>query len=159
MRKISSRQTYWLKRIFPVLWFGILGTAFAGGLGAFLHGSFAPPMFPFLLIPIVMAVFGYVLMRALIFDLADEVLDNGDSLTVRKGEKTALIALADVINVNAAQFVNPPRIELTLRKDTPLGRRIVFSPQRPFTFNPFARIPIADDLIRRVEEARQRRRD
>lgn len=158
MRKISSRQTYWLKRIFPVLWFGILGTAFLGELGGIVHGSFAPPMFPFLLIPVLMAGFGYVLMRALLFDLADEVEDHGDSLTVRKGDTTARIALADVINVNAAPFVNPPRIELMLRKDTPLGRKIVFSPQRPFTFNPFARIPIADDLIRRVEEARQRSR-
>ena len=49
--------------------------------------------------------------------------------------------------------MNPPRIVLRLVSPGKFGSEVAFFPQRSFTFNPFAKIPIAEDLIGRVYRA------
>jgi hypothetical protein len=100
-------------------------------------------------------VIGYAIMRKLVFDLADEVFDEGDALRVRFGSDEERIPLTDVINVGYTQFVNPPRITLTLRQPGRFGREVSFSPPRRF-FSPFVRNTLATELIERVEAARRR---
>jgi hypothetical protein len=65
---------------------------------------------------------------------------------VRFGPDEERIPLTDVINVGYTQFVNPPRITLTLRQPGRFGREVSFSPPRRF----------ATELIERVEAARRR---
>ena len=154
MRRISSQQTFFLKRVFPAIWFGALGAICVGMLAEFASGRFQAPAF-ILLPPIAMIVFGYLIFRNLVFDLADLVIDAGDSLLVTRGKETVRVALTEIVNVDASPFSGPPRIVLTLR--TPAGRKIAFAPKRPFTLNPFASIPIADELVERVERARRDR--
>ena len=55
---------------------------------------------PFLIVPLLMAVFGYWIMKKLVFNLADEVLDAGNALVVRSGGQEERIALSDIKNVN-----------------------------------------------------------
>lgn len=158
MRQISSNQTFWLKRVFPVLWFGLI-TVFMGIviIASANSKAAAPPVFV-LAVPVLMMGVGYVLFRHLLFDLADKVFDTGDALEVHKAGQVVRVPLADLINVDSAPFVNPPRIVLTLRTETALGRKIAFSPKRPFSLNPFASNPIADELIDRIDQARRGRR-
>lgn len=157
MRRISSIYSYWLKRAFPLLWLGFIiifmGTAF------FLSVRHDQPyaLIIFLPVPLFMAIVGYCLMRKLVFDLAEEVLDAGDSLEVRNRGRVVHVPLADIVNVDSLPSRNPPRVVLTLQIDTPLGRKIAFSPKRPLTLNPFATIPVIDDLIERVDQARRAR--
>lgn len=153
MRQISSRWTYFHKRIFPLLWFGFLALFVVVVL---LAPRGQDPFEPvFLLGPVAMAVFGYFLMRSLIFDLVDEVVDAGDALIVRKAGEEARIALADIVNVDSTTLVNPPRITLTLRTPCRFGRKVAFlPPPHRRLWAPFAPNPIAEELVERVDRAR-----
>ena len=103
-----------------------------------------------------MMVVGYVMMKRLIFDLVDEVWDDGDSLIVKNRGEEQRIALDDIKNVSYSPFMNPPRVVLSLRQPGVLGNQIAFcAPQR---FMPFSRSPIMDELIDRIDAARQQGR-
>ena len=152
-RRISSRNTFFLKRVFPLLWFGMVALSVAAAVAG-ARAAHALPAAVFI-VPLLLLVIGYAIMRKLIFDLADEVFDEGDALRVRFGPDEERIALTDVINVGYTQFVNPPRITLTLRQPGRFGREVSFSPPRRF-FSPFLRNTLIDELIERVEAARRR---
>ena len=152
-RRISSRQTFFLKRVFPVLWFGMVVLSLAAGLAGARAGKAVPA--PVFIVPLVLFVVGYAVIRRLVHDLADEVFDEGDALRVRFGSDEERITLADIINVGYTQFVNPPRITLTLRQPGRFGREVSFSPPQSF-FAPFVRNRLASELIERVEAARRR---
>jgi hypothetical protein len=158
VKKISSGSTYFTKRVFPFLWFGFLAVFSVIAVIAMLNGvEDASPAF--LLIPAAMAVFGFFLMKALVWNLADEVYDGGDFLLVRWGGREERVSLSNVVNVNASVAVNPPRITLRLAKPGKFGEEISFSPVSRFQLNPFGKNPVAEDLILRIDCARLRRAD
>jgi hypothetical protein len=151
--KISSGFTGFNKKIFPALWFGFLAfflvtSALAGALEQELL---------FLVIPILMAVFGYFLMKKLVWDLVDEVYDCGDFLLVKNRDDEERIALSNIMNVNASTYINPPRITLRLVNPSKFGSEVAFSPITGFKLNPFAKSAVAEDLIVRVYQARSKR--
>ncbi len=150
LKKISGRSTFFIKRLFPVLFFGFL-ILFAG---TGLFGSRVRPPLAFFLAPLLMIPFGYLLMRKLVWDLADEVWDGGDHLVVKFGGRSDTVPLSNIMNVSASTLVNPPRITLRLVNPGQFGQEISFSPPRNSMFNPFARNTVADDLIERVHRAR-----
>jgi len=155
MKRISSKRTFFYKRVFPVLWFGFLAIFV---LTAFLairrtHGE----AIPMLLAPVVMAVVGYILFRRLLFDLVDEVWDEGDALVVKNAGTEERLPLRNVINIGYSIITNPERVTLTLRDAGPFGKEITFIPlPRPFSFRWLSRNPIIDELIERVDQARRR---
>lgn len=153
MKKISSNGLVFTKRVFPILWFGFLVVF----LSLSIAGGAYQEDVVFLIGPCVMAVFGFFLMKKLIWDLVDEVHDCGDTLLVRNRGEEERVALSNIMNVNASMNMRPPRITLRLAKSGKFGSEISFSPVTPFTLNPFARNPIVDDLIVRVDEARAKR--
>ncbi len=115
------------------------------------HAGNGPPL-PFLIVPIVMAVFGYVLMKKIIFDLADEVTDGGNFLMVRFGKIQENIALANIMNVSYSVMMNPPRVTLTLRQPCRFGKEVSFSP--PISWIPFSKSAIITELIERIDASR-----
>jgi len=134
MKRISSRSSVLYKRVFPTLWFGFL--AFIG-LSTYLGGAIQRnPLV--VIVPCVMAVFGYFIMKKLLWDLVDEVLDGGDFLVVRNRNQEDRIPLSNIMNVSATTLVNPPRITLRLIAPGKFGSEIAFSPATPFSFNLFA---------------------
>jgi hypothetical protein len=151
MRRISSNSTFLYKRVFPVLWFGFLALFLGISLFA-VPGSSQPAAFPFLIVPIVMMGFGYFLMKKLIFDLVDEVWDDGNALVVKNDGQEQRIPLADIKNLNYTILVSPPRVTLSLRRPV-FGDKVTFSPPVPFI--PFATSPIIDELIERIDAARE----
>jgi hypothetical protein len=150
MKKISSGNTRFMKNIFPVLWFGILALVIAGAI-------FGKAPLPVLLGPLFMAALGFVLMKGMIWDLADEVYDCGDSLLVENGGQQDRVPLSNIMNVSATTLTNPPRITLRLIVPGAFGDEIVFSPVKRIRLNPFAKNEIAEDLILRVHRARSAR--
>ncbi|MBS0431613.1 MAG: hypothetical protein JSS21_04315 [Proteobacteria bacterium] len=111
---------------------------------------------PFLLLPVAMLVFGYFLFRNLAWDLADQVQDGGTYLLVRRGSIEQRVQLSDILNVSMSQFTNPKRLTLRLRTPCQFGDEIAFIPKLPaWQINPFARNPVAEDLMRRVDSARR----
>ena len=78
-------MTFFYKRIFPVLWFGFLILIFLLiAVPLFFGGKQTePPPYPMLVVPLAMIGFGYFFMKKLVFDLVDEVWEDGDSLVVK----------------------------------------------------------------------------
>jgi hypothetical protein len=152
--KISSKWTFFHKRIFPFAFFGFIAFFFADSWDHPDH----EPDFMFYIVPVVMAVFMFGIMKKFVWDLADEVYDSGDSLLVRRRGEEERINLSNIINVNVSSSANQPRITLRLDKPGRLGREVAFSPASGgFTLNPFAKNPIGEDLIARVDRARTKR--
>jgi hypothetical protein len=145
-------MTFVTKRVFPVVWFGFLALFVATALVGM--GARKDFHFEFLVIPAIMALFGYFVMKKLIFDLVDEVWDAGSELVVKNRGVEEHVPLSEIINISYATFTNPQRVTLFLRQPTLLGKEITFVP--PSRFLPFSKSPIVDDLIQRVDAARRR---
>ncbi len=152
MRRLSSKTTFLQKRLFPALWFGgLLLFLVSAASGRLRLGQF-PPL-PVLIVPILMAGFGYFMFRKLTFGLVDEVWDDGDTLIVRNGNEEERIALSEIMNVSYSLYPNPTRVTLSLRGTTRFGREISFYP--PARAWPFSRSPIVDELIERIDAKRR----
>lgn len=151
-----SRNTFYLKRLLPLLWFGIIAVALATALTAGRRSAQAPPL-PFLLFPpLLLCGFGYFIFKRLVFDLADAVYDEGDALRVRFSSEEERIPLENVTNVSYTSFVNPPRVTLTLRAPCRFGKEVTFSPPQRLWTALSGRNPLAQELIERVDAARRR---
>jgi hypothetical protein len=155
-QRISSRNTFFLKRVFPFIWFGCIAVTVVVALTALRHSTKPVPLVIFI-VPVFVLILVYVLLRRLVFDLADEVWDEGDALRVRFGTEEDRIPLQDIMNISYAGLTNPPRVTLTLRQARRFGRNVTFSPIQKL-FGPLLRTsnPIVTDLIERVDAARRR---
>ncbi len=154
MRRISSGWTFFYKRVFPVIWFGFLAVFLA--ISFFQIPQWNRAALPFLIMPIIMMGFGYYFMQKFVFDLADEVWEDGDSLVVKNRDRQERIDLADIKNVNYSALTSPPRVTLSLRRPTIFGDQVAFC--APVRVVPFATSPLINDLIDRVDDARERRK-
>ena len=154
MQRLSSRMTFYYKRVFPIVMFGFLAVFVAVGLMAQSRNN--GPGLAFLLVPGFIAVFMFVMLKKLVFDLIDEVWDAGDALIVRNSGQEDRIVLSDITNVSYSPYLNPPRVVLSLRTPSVFGDKIAFG--APVRFNPFATSPIIDELIARIDAARRRAR-
>jgi hypothetical protein len=154
MRRISSRMTLFYERVFPAIWFGFLILFIAIPLVSSAGRSETPPL-PFFIGPVVMMIFGYFIMKKLVFDLVDEVWDDGDSLLIKNRGEQQRLALSDIKNVSYSPYMNPPRVTLSLRRPTVFGDEITFN--APMRIVPFSKSPLVADLIDRIDLARQKR--
>jgi hypothetical protein len=146
MRPVSSKMTFFYKRVFPVVWFGFLLLLIAFGL---FSASTS-----FLIAALLMGVFGYWMMKKVMFNLADVVLDAGDALVVRSGGQEERIALSDIKNVNYSPYMYPPQVTLSVRRHTVFGDTVAFC--APVSILPLWSSPVIDDLIDRVDAARRK---
>ena len=151
MKRISSSWTFVYKRLFPVFWFGFVLVFL--GISFFVDMPKDAPPVPLFILPTFMLVIGYFIMRKFIFDLVDQVWDDGDSLLVINRGEEERIALANIKNVNYSPFISPRRAVLSLQRNTAFGNHIAFLP--PTRFLPFATNPVVNDLIDRIDAARQ----
>ncbi|HKA32945.1 MAG TPA: hypothetical protein VKH64_07005 [Candidatus Binatia bacterium] len=149
MKRISSRWTFFHKRIFPWLWFGGLAVFFI--VPALISANQPPFIF---VVPLLLGIFSYFFFKHLLFDLVDEAWDAGDYLVFKNNGLEEMVRLENIMNVSSSTFTNPPRVTLTLRTPSRLGKEITFSP--PASMNPlnaFKKPPIVDELIQRVDRA------
>jgi hypothetical protein len=153
MRRISSQWTFFYKFVFPVIWVSFLIVFLIVAVFVPVRSGQSPPI-PALIVPVIMIGVGYTLMKKLIFNLADEVWDDGDTLVVKKGGQEQRIALSDIKNVNYSVMTSPPRVVLSLRRPSVFGDQVAFC--APIRFIPFATSPIIDDLIERIDVARRK---
>jgi hypothetical protein len=154
MPLMSSKMTLFYKRIFPVIWFGFLAVFFVVALAKAL-GADPISNFLSLIVPVVMAILGYQIMKRIAFNLVDEVFDLGDALLVRNGGQEERIALADVKNVNYFPYMSPPQVTLSLRRPSVFGDSIMFC--APVRLMPLSPSPMIEKLIDRIDAARRER--
>ncbi len=153
MRRVSSQWTFFYKRVFPLIWFGFIIVFLIIALVLPVRSGQSPPI-QIVIVPIAMIGFGYFLLKKLVFDLVDEVWEDGDVLVVKNSGQEQRIALSDIKNVNYSVMTSPPRVVLSLRRPTVFGDRVAFC--APVRFVPFATSPVIDDLIERVDAARHK---
>jgi hypothetical protein len=148
---LSSRWTWTTKKITPLMIFiGIPSLLFMpkdddfGGVKGYLM----------LALLFVVAAVGWWFFVA---DLADEVEDHGDWLLVRRGDVEEKVLLTDIMLVKDSGRGDSPRIVLRLLKPGRFGRQVAFMPRRDvgWSFNPFAKTEVGEDLTERVRQARQ----
>jgi hypothetical protein len=150
MKKLTSKTTFLYKKLFPILWFGFLAIVLCVGLFANIAGNGADVMF--VVIPGGMIVFGYFLMKKLVWDLIDEVYDGGTFLLFRNNGKEIRVSLKDIKNVSYTTMTSPPRVTLSIRYPTDLGDELSFSP--PASWIPFKKNKDIEVLIDRIDKAR-----
>ena len=142
------------KRVFPCLWFGFIGLFLVVALITAVVGRRPTPIEAavFFLLPIGMGVFGYIVLRFVVFNMADEVLVDGDALIVKLRNCEQRIALSNIKNVTYNNFYNPSRITLMLREKVDGADAVAFIP----TFRIFQHTlhPTAQILIDRVDAIR-----
>jgi hypothetical protein len=153
MKRISSGWTRFHKRIFPLLWFGFLAVFAAGAVVNSRHNQL---WWPFVAWTILIAVLGFHFWKKMSWALADEVLDGGDFLLVRKGGDEERVPLGNVMHVDLPSYMRPQQITLRLVKPGKFGSQVSFALPSRFSFSPFAKHPLAEDLIVRVDRARRR---
>src|SRR5215471_15585529 len=143
MRQLSSQLTFFYKRVFPILWFGIIAVV----LGVLISITLAGGQFPLpsLIIPVLMAGFGYYLFKKLFFNLVDEVWDDGDALIVKNGREEERIGFTDIMNVSYTVLV---------RRPSSFGKEISFLP--PMRFLRILPNPLITELIERIDAKRRR---
>ncbi|QWF18780.1 hypothetical protein [Lysobacter capsici] len=95
-----------------------------------------------------------VLMWLLVWDLADEVVDEGGYLRVRKGRIEERVMLRDVVKVSYSGNTRPARLSLWLRRPNRLGDRVVFI-SKGFVWRLFGEHPMAEQLRARAERLRK----
>lgn len=154
MKRVSSQWTFFYKRVFPVVWTVGLLAIFGIGLYARLSHARGNIPLPFFIVLPIMFGFGFYFMKKFVFDLVDEVWDDGHALLVKNNGQQERIALGDIKNVNYSPLVNPPRVILSLRRPTLFGDKIAFC--APVRFVPFAGSAAIDELIERVDAARRK---
>ncbi len=149
--RISSRLTFFMKRVFPAIWFGmIIIVTVAAAIGMSASHQMQPV---FVLIPAFMFVLGYYLMKRLVFGLIDEVWDAGSELVVKNHGEETRIPLANIMNISFMWVTNPNIITLRLRQPCRFGKELMFCPKGMYFF-PFSKNPIAEQLIDRVDVLR-----
>ena len=99
-----------------------------------------------------MTVFGYIIMKKLVFDLIDEVYDEGASLLFKNKGKEVRVNLKDIKNVSYTAMGNPNRVTLSIRHKTAFGDELTFSP--PQSWIPFKKNKDIEELIDRIDKAR-----
>ena len=95
-------------------------------------------------------IYGYVLMRFLIFPLMDEVWIDEDQIVIKNREEEDSFPLQNIVNVESSIRLNPERIILTLREPCKFGSRITFEP--PFRWWRFTKHPLAAELMAKVQQ-------
>jgi len=132
MKKINSKFTFLLKKIFPVFWLFILLTMLIvvltqkQSIESIIIGS----MMTFL-----MAFIGVLVYKCLLSNLIDEVFLDGDVLIFKNSGEQIRLNLTDIIDYKYQRHMNPHKVTLITRQPTKLGKQLMFL--APTTFVPF----------------------
>jgi len=148
VKSISFKNTALFKR-------GIWLSAAALGLfvagPAALNGSlWRNPMPSAIAGGILCAALVYFFWKTQIHSLADEVLDCGDGLKVRRGRVEDAIPLSKISSVDVSSSGGFHRITVRLRERSKLGNRIEFLPQASLWSNLPAIRAVAQGLAERA---------
>ena len=99
---------------------------------------------------VIVGVIMVVVFKRRMWGLADQVLDGGDHLVIRRGKRQARIELANVSGVSLDSGP-PTKVTLQLKVPSEFGPKISFVPN-PTSRNPLATSSIAEDLVQRVRQ-------
>jgi hypothetical protein len=150
MQTISFKDTTLYKRGF---WLSAAALVAAVAAPSLVDKSiFNDPIVHIVPICILSGFWIYFLQMGRFFDIADEVVDCGDSLKVRRGRMKAEIGLSNILSAEVSTTFRMHRITIHLRERTNIGKRVDFWPQASLWGNTFAVQQIATDLADRAKQ-------
>ena len=150
MRQISSRSTFFVKRVYPIIFVAAVVLVFAFPL-FWVDRARLPSMWPLLLAMAVVLLLGYWVMKRVLFNLVDAVFDDGNSLLIKNRDQQERVSLSDIADIRYGSLFNPLRVTLSLRKPSIFGAEITFL--RPAGF-PLVGSAAIRDLTKRIEAQR-----
>ena len=153
MNKVSS-SPFFHKKVFPILWFGFLAF-FALTIFTPLPKEINLDDMMLYAAPFLMAAFGYFLLKKIVFDLIDEVYEEGETLIFKNKGKTVRVDFREVREVKYKAHMNPPKVTISLRRETELGSQLSFRPLKNSAFLKKEN-PEVLDLIDRIDKAKRR---
>ncbi len=152
MEQLSSPSTAWTKRLWGLGPVAISAFAVAPSV---MDGTFRRSLGSSLVaLALLVCVWAFFIAKARIFNLADEVLDGGDHLQIRRLWVKGTVPLASVLGVEASTFSGIERVILRLAAPSALGARVEFVPKRAPGPRAAGTHPVADDLAARAQRAR-----
>lgn len=154
MKRLSSDETHYFKRVYPrssLLLFSAItfSPLFTGGYGT-------SPLTPLAIIGFGLVI-GAIAWIRFLSHLADEVFDAGDALVVHIGDERERIPLSNIAKISFSRLVKPPHATLQLRIPCKFGTRVAFMPRRPQYSLDWANAAV-EDLRARVAAARNAQR-
>jgi hypothetical protein len=153
MKRISSRTTFLQKYLVPPIFLIFFATFILQDV-SLIFANLKEPL-PLQVIFVVIPVI-WCLSFLSIWRTADIVYDCGDHLLVRKGHVEDRVMLSNITKVSRS-FFNPQLLVLELRAPSPFGEKLSFIPSGEYRSRMFfVQSWSTKDLIRRIDEARQR---
>ena len=152
MRAISFKNTALLKR---GIWLTAASLITFAVIPSVLDGSLLQnPASSLFAVGILCAFFVYFLWRTHAHRLADEVVDCGDHLKIRRGRTEEIIQLANIATADVSTSAGIHRITVHLRQPTKLGGQIEFLPQASLWSNLSGVKRVAAGLTDRANQAK-----
>ncbi|MGH8079943.1 MAG: hypothetical protein ACREP7_05165 [Lysobacter sp.] len=143
--RISASMMPVHKWVFPLLTLVVLSTV--------LHQwSVGPRPVPewAIRLGLVFALVAYVIQTVVLWNLADEVVDHGDRLWIRRRGVEDTVRIVDIEEISMRYSSHPTRATLLLRGAGRFGRRIVFLPRPNSPFGTWGESLVAVDLRKRI---------
>jgi len=150
MNRLSADHMYLAKWVLPTLAFIFVTVRMLES-----ESKRARPQFAVLSAVIigVGVIFVFVFKKRM-WSLADEVLDGGDCLLVRFGQKQERVGLSNISDIHLESHLGATTVRLQLSAPSEFGAVISFLAKSE-SRNPFAANAVAEDLVARVRGARR----
>jgi len=151
MQVISFKDTVLYKRGF---WLSAAALVAAVAAPSVVDKSiFEQPVVHVIPIFILVGFWVYFLQKGRFFSIADEVIDCGDHLNVRRAGTEIEIPFSSISAAEVSTAYRMHRITVHLREETKIGRRVDFWPQASLWGNLFAVQQVAIGLADRAKRA------
>ena len=149
MKKISSNATFFGKRVLmPLLAVAFLVVMVLAYFDQDVEATGGYAMW--LATIVIFALVAFLNWRQVFGGVVDEVHDAGSSLLIKNSGEQVKVQLEDIVHLNHQL----QSVELRLRDDSRFGGAVKFLPKGGFTFNPFAKNAVVEDLIVRIDQAK-----
>lgn len=151
MQVISFRDTAMFKR---GVWFSAAALIAFAATGPMVSGAmWSHPLINSVPLVLIGGLCWFVLGKSRLHRFADEVVDCGPQLKVRRGYVEESLSFAEIATVEVSNFMGIPGIVVRLRDAGKHGGRIDFLPQAGLWGNPAAQQNLAMGLATRAQQA------
>ncbi|MDN3680314.1 hypothetical protein QWZ04_08245 [Vibrio tapetis subsp. quintayensis] len=149
MKKISGQMVL-IKNTFPVFVLSFFGIAIALGLS----GGITKENGGGLLVLIGFSIYTLLSFKRMFWDLADEVLDCGDSLIIRQSGTKTKIMLSDITRVEYHDGYSPERVKVFVNASNGNKSKFVFCLKGKWQFSLRDKNPLVLEPINRIEQSK-----
>ena len=154
MKKISRDESFFWRKVDPKISFVFLGFIFLVQIGLFIVQGRTKENVYGLIIAASLITAELLYRKIFVFDIIDEVFEDGESLVFRQRGKTARVLFSEIEKIHYETLWRPQKVTVTVSRKTELGRVLRFYPPRVGWLYEYDQDVKA--LIDRIDEAKRR---